>query len=228
MEYAEYCRELEAYLCRKNGGHLVRIVGPAFDRVCGWAAQGVPLKVACGGIDRFCERQQVKAGRRRPIRIEFCEADILELFDDWRRAVGVVQGSSQEQQSAPRKPSLTAHIERVVSRLVARRTQGSAEFDAHVQGVLADLDALMAGSKQSRGEARAAIIDRLATIEDALVSAAAAQLDASTAASIRREADEELAPFKARMSAEAREQALQAAFHRLVRESLALPAIRYE
>ena len=35
----QYCREIEAYLCRKNDGHLVRIVGPAFEQVCGWAAQ---------------------------------------------------------------------------------------------------------------------------------------------------------------------------------------------
>ena len=51
-----YCREIESYLCRKNDGHLIRIVGPAFDQVCGWAARGVPLKVACRGIDRCFER----------------------------------------------------------------------------------------------------------------------------------------------------------------------------
>ena len=40
-----YCREIEAYLCRKNEGHLIRISGPAFEQVCGWARQGVPLTV---------------------------------------------------------------------------------------------------------------------------------------------------------------------------------------
>ena len=33
----DYCRQVEAYLCRKNDGHLIRIVGPAFDQVRGWA-----------------------------------------------------------------------------------------------------------------------------------------------------------------------------------------------
>ena len=51
-----YVREIESYLCRKNGGHLIRIVGPAFEMVRGWAEQGVPLKVAFRGIDRRCER----------------------------------------------------------------------------------------------------------------------------------------------------------------------------
>ena len=60
IDPAEYCRELEAYLCRKNEGHLIRIAGPVFVQVSGWAAQGVPLTVACRGIDRYCERYYAK------------------------------------------------------------------------------------------------------------------------------------------------------------------------
>ena len=93
MSPEDYCREVEAYLCRKNEGHLIRIVGPAFEQVCGWATRGVPLKIAFRGIDQYCERYYAKGPRRRPVRIEFCEADILDLFDGWRRAVGVSTAS---------------------------------------------------------------------------------------------------------------------------------------
>ena len=34
----EYCREIETYLCQKNDGHLIRVVGPSFEIVSGWAA----------------------------------------------------------------------------------------------------------------------------------------------------------------------------------------------
>ncbi len=64
MEPGAYCREIEAYLCRKNGGHLIRIVGPAFERVCGWAQAGVPLQVVVRGIDRKLGRF-LAAGRTR-------------------------------------------------------------------------------------------------------------------------------------------------------------------
>ena len=48
-----YCREIETYLCRKNDGHLIRVVGPSFDLVVGLGrTQGVPIKVAFAGIDR--------------------------------------------------------------------------------------------------------------------------------------------------------------------------------
>jgi hypothetical protein len=95
MSPGEFCRDIETYLCRKNEGHLIRIVGPVFEKVCGWAAQGVPIKIAYRGIDRYVERQQAKnpGPRRRPIRVEFCEADILDAFDEWRRAVGVTSSA---------------------------------------------------------------------------------------------------------------------------------------
>ena len=84
-----YCRAIESHLCRKNDGHLIRIAGPTFDLVRGWAEQGVPLRVALAGIDRTFERYYRKGARRRPLQVSFCEADVLDTFDDWRRALGL-------------------------------------------------------------------------------------------------------------------------------------------
>ena len=61
VDPAQFCRDIETYLCQKNEGHLIRIVGPAFEQVCGWADRGVPLKVAFRGIDRYFERYYAKA-----------------------------------------------------------------------------------------------------------------------------------------------------------------------
>src|SRR5689334_18759364 len=125
IDASAYCREIEAYLCKKNEGHLIRIVGPAFEQVSGWAAQGVPLAIACRGIDRYCERYYAKGLRRRPVRIEFCEADILEEFDNWRRAVGVTaKDSPDEVPGAPTRDTLPAHLERVIVRLTGLRASG--------------------------------------------------------------------------------------------------------
>src|SRR5262245_36410057 len=89
MDVGAYCRAIESHLCHKNDGHLIRISGPAFDLVRGWASEGVPLKVALSGIDRTFERYYRKGPRRRPVLIAFCEADVLDAFDEWRRAIGV-------------------------------------------------------------------------------------------------------------------------------------------
>src|SRR5437763_9215069 len=117
MEAAEYCRAIETYLCRKNEGHLVRIVGPVFEKVSGWAAQGVPLAVAFKGIDHYCERYYAKGPRRRPVRVEFCEADVLELFDDWRRAVGVSSLDGGDDARERKPDSLPSHLDRAIARL---------------------------------------------------------------------------------------------------------------
>ena len=225
---ADYCRQIEAYLCGKNEGHLIRIVGPVFEKVCGWAAQGVPLKVAFRGIDQYCERYYAKGPRRRPVRVEFCEADILELFDDWRRAVGVPRGT--ESAAGERRESLAKHIDRVIVRLTSLRagTQRTAAFEALLDATIHELDAMARDAKQARGGARERIIARLAQLDDALVRAAQRELTADAAASLEREAATELAPFGPRLDSATRARAVEAAMRRLIRDGAALPTLTYE
>lgn len=235
-DLARYCRDIETYLCRKNDGHLIRIVGPAFEQVCGWAERGVPLKIAFSGIDRYCERYYAKGSRRRPVRIEFCEADILDAFDEWRRAVGVVAAGERsetetETDTVPaRRPALAAHIQRAVARLRSPNRSGpqSAEFLSRMDAAARELDVLAAEARLARGESRARIVDRLASLDLELLATAVKALDSVRVGELKQEAETELAPFGARMAPDARERALRAAFHRLVREALGVPILTYE
>src|SRR4029453_2173819 len=97
MQPPEYCREIETYLCKKNDGHLIRVVGPSFELVSGWAERGVPLKGALRGTDRSFERYSRPGPRRRPVKIDFCEADVLDVFDEWRRAVGLAASTPADE-----------------------------------------------------------------------------------------------------------------------------------
>jgi hypothetical protein len=231
-DVAKYCRELESYLCQKNEGHLIRIVGPAFDRVCSWAERGVPLRIALRGIDRYCERYNARPGRRRPVRIEFCEAEILEAFDEWRRAVGVTATPAigEDGGGSGRKPSLTSHVERVVARLrtLAFKSTDSDEFMRLLDRSIRELEGFSETARSVRGDARARMIERLAAIERELTNAAATLLDRQRATELSREAEEELAPFGSRLNPEARDKAVAAAYDRLVREALGLPTLAYE
>jgi hypothetical protein len=234
MEPAEYCREIETYLCRKNEGHLIRIVGPAFEQVCGWAARGVPLKVAFRGIDQYCERYYAKGPRRRPVRIEFCEADILDLFDNWRRAVGVSAAVADQaaEEPAPRKPSLASHIERAIARLTAMRAGPGrrAALATAIDAAVRELDHLAADARGARGDRRDTIVARLQALDRELLDAAMteAEPDASLMARLAREADDELAPFRSRMPLAEFERARGAALRRLVREAIGLPVLTYD
>ena len=230
-----YCRDIETYLCRKNEGHLIRVVGPSFGLVSGWAAQGVPLKVAFRGIDRYFERYYRKGPRRRPIRIEFCAADVLDAFDEWRRAIGLrpktfdsaaadhAVGSERER----RTPSLPAHLERVVLRLTSARVAGSIDrsFDQVIDRIARELDVARTGARGVRGQARQALIARLAALDLELLQTARAALDETSCAALIDEAEEELAGFRDRMMPEALARAREAAFDRLLRQRCGLPTV---
>ena len=242
MEPGAYCREIETYLCRRNEGHLIRIVGPAFERVRGWAEAGVPITVVVRGIDRKLERYRAAGHTRRPLRIEHCEADVLEVFDEWRRAIGVAhipdQPVNEGGPAAPsrqidrpdrRRLSLPAHIDRVLIRATNQLAMPEVAPGIHaaLERVIADLDLLRHDARGARGAARAALIDRLAAIDRALI------VDARTAAGsllegIQAAARAELAPFKTRMGAVPFDRALTACTDRLLSERFRLPMVRFD
>jgi hypothetical protein len=236
-----YCREIEAHLCRRNAGHLVRVAGPAFEMVAGWAAQGIPLKVALSGIDRAVDRRDAKGPSRRPLRVEFCEADVLDAFDAWRRAVGVGTaggggfGQVESAESAgdePRQrsgPSLRAHLDRVVTRLTDCLASGAvgADLERAIDRAATELGDARVASRGLRGQARAAFITRLQAVDDDLMAAARAATPPDLLEAIRREAGQDLAAFRGRMSADDYSRAVEAATVKLLRERLRLPDVAY-
>ncbi|HOG30071.1 MAG TPA: hypothetical protein PLN93_06490 [Vicinamibacterales bacterium] len=253
MDIDQYCREIEAYLCRRNRGHLVRLVGPAFDLARGWASAGIPLNVVYQGIDRRLERASARGSARRPMRIEFCEADVLDAFDAWRRAVGVhgVSGAAEETAgeagdgglgdgaAAARRggrtepgparrsrESLSTHVDRVIVRLTALRTGGAAgEWDAVLDGLVRRLDALHPAARRARGEARERILADLAALDAEMLERARACAPPGVVADVEREAEADLEPFAARLAPAALAAARRRVADRALRERLRLPVL---
>jgi hypothetical protein len=222
-------------LCRANGGHLVRIVGPAFELVSGWHTRGIPFKIVCKGIDRRLGRQPEQQGRRRPLRIEFCKADVLDVFDEWRRAVGGLTaaaagaGGDAPEPESPRGrgPSLPAHLQRAQIRLtsVLSGSRLPPALTAFIDDVVGRLDAWRADATSLRGERRRQVLAGLQEIDHALMACAWASQDAATIAALHDEATRDLAAFRGRMTADQWDTTVQAAATRLLRERLLLPSL---
>jgi hypothetical protein len=244
MDIDAYCREIEAHLCRRNGGHLVRVAGPAFEMVRGWAQRGIPLKVAQQGIDRYVDRSTAKGTRRRPVRVEFCEADVLDAFDAWRRAVGIHRaeaeaggeaadgGADGAGEEAPRprtRESLATHLDRVIVRLTSLRTGGVTDaWDAALDEMVRALDAMHPAARRARGEARERILAELEGLDARLMERARASAGAELLAQAGREAAAEMDPFAARLSPAAYAAARQRCEDRVLRERLRLPTLTLE
>ena len=241
MQPSEFCREVEVYLCRKNDGHLIRVTGPSFDLVAGWAERGVPLKIAFQGIDRYFERYYRKGPRRRPVKIDFCEADVLDVFDEWRRATGVVGQSpvnSHPSDSRQRpdddstagserpRPSVRAHLKRVLMRLSSARVDGTLGENADdlIDRIARELDGVAEG-RGLRGDARRQLTDRLAALDRELLALARSASDPAALQRLEREADEELAAFRATMAPDAFARAKDKTVDRLLRERAKLPTV---
>lgn len=232
-----FCREVEDYLCRKNDGHLIRIVGPAFELVTGWARQGIPLKIVCQGVDRCFERYYAKGPRRRPVRIEFCDADVLDAFDAWRRALGLTRdalGTSTVTEPVAEEPArsrvgLPAHVERVIAALESYRSRADRvqPLDDAVERAIAELHAARETSPSLRGAARAAFQERLDAIDRGLMALARQSIDPQALAGLAREAELELRPFRDRMSPDAYARSLEACIERLVCDHVQLPRVAF-
>lgn len=236
MSPAQYIRAIEHHVCQKNDGHLIRIVGPAFEVVSRWERDGVPLKVALRGIDRYFERYYRNGPKRRPVRVEFCDTDVLEVFDEWRRAVGPASSEGAERadlaptaHSSPHRhgSSLPSHLERVLIRLSSARATGrlGAAADALIDRVSEELDSARGHARGLRGDARRALLDRLVQIDQDLLAVAFDHLSESERRSIAQEAESELAAFRERLSPEAFATAVARTRDGLLRERTGLPVV---
>jgi hypothetical protein len=227
---ADYCRAVEAHLTRINGGHLVRVVGPAFALVRQWQAEGVPLSIVQRAIEQKAERHQRGAGARnaRALRIEFVEEDVRALFEEWKRASGVFANlPSGDAAAEPRRASASKHLERAsdrLSRLLGRQDLPEPFLDA-IGRAISELGALRERVKPLRGAARDEALRVLKTMDAPLLAAARDALSAQDRAAIERAAAQELAPFEARLSREQWSAAMAATTERLVRERFALPVL---
>ena len=246
VDPGEMCRAVESYLCRKNDGHLIRIVGPAFELVCGWAAVGIPLRVVERAIDRRYARYHAKRPKRRPLRIEYCEDDVLDLFDEWKRAVGLSTAASMEEEPSgePRageagtegpvgasrsRRSLAAHLDDLAVLLSAwHAPPGAAALEVVLQDARAAVEPLRAGGGTLRGEARRRALDRLAELDRRLPAAARADAGDDVLRELRAEAQRSLEAFRSRMAAAAFASALDAATDRLLAEHFKLPRLTFD
>lgn len=235
-DVADYCRQVEAHLTRVNGGHLVRVVGPGFALVKQWADEGVPLSVVFKGIEQKAERH-TQGASRRPLRIEFCEADVRELFEAWRRATGISAADpagpdgpargGADPAGTSRRASPSKAIDRAIERLgrLAGRLELPDEFRGAVSHAIERLSAVREGLARTRGTARDPWLAQLGPIDQDLMARARRVVDAAVVRGLTEQAERELAPYRDRLAPEAWQRAVSVTVDRGVRAHLGLPTL---
>jgi hypothetical protein len=237
-DLGEYCRRVEQHLTQVNGGHLVRVVGPGFEMVRQWAEDGIPLTVVFRGIELKAERHRAGASRR-PLRIEFCDADVRETFDAWRRAIGMAgpapaaaadtppgAAPAEAEDERPRA-SLSKHLARAIDRL--SRAAGRLDLPDALRDVigatLSELTALRDAARTARGPARDDLSTRLTAIDRIFAANARAAVASDIMEALRLAAELDLAPYRSRLSPLAWTEAVNTTVDRLLRDRFGLPSI---
>src|SRR5207247_8920618 len=117
-----------------------------------------------------------KGPRRRPGLADHCEADVLDVFDEWRRAVGITTGMSADPDASPRprvRDSLATLLARALARLTALRAGGSPPMPPDLLAeAVSELDRLIPSARTSRGQARDELTRRLAELDRQLLEGA--------------------------------------------------------
>ena len=238
-DVADYCRQVEAHLTRINGGHLVRVVGPGFALVKQWADEGVPLSVVFKGIEQKAERHR-RGASKRPLRIEFCDADVREVFEAWRRATGIsatvldapnvgrgFSPANSGDAAVPRRPSPSKTIDKAIERLgrVAGRMDLPDEFRDAVSHAIERLSSVREGLAHSRGAARDPWLAQVETVDQDLMTQARRVVDRAVVRGLTEQAERELAPYRERLAPEAWQRAVLVTVDRGVRDHLGLPTL---
>ena len=171
------------------------------------------------------------------MRIEFCEADVLDAFDDWRRAVGVARvvpdsagGPDVEEPQPGARPrkSLASQIESALARLTVMRGSDKAgpRFGAALDAAVraARCAAARSRARARRGPRRAdAAACRRSKSELADAGDRVARRRRSASRS-RRKPTRSSSRFATRMPDDAYRQSRRQSLQRLVRQHFGLPS----
>jgi hypothetical protein len=194
----------------------------------------MPLSVVSHGIDLKAERH--RAGRStRPLRLEFCEHDVREVYERWRRSVGLsgVAAGPEASTDAPeieKRPSLSRQLDRALDKLsrVAGRLDLPDRFRDEVSRSIAELSDVREAARFARGDARKALAARLPPVEAALVAAGREAIDANVLERLRADAETDLVAYRTRLSPGIWRQSVDRALEQLVRDHLGLPTLTFD
>ena len=207
--------------------------------MCGWAAAGIPLRVVERAIDRRYVRYHAKGPKRRPLRIEYLRGRRARPVRRVEASGGSEHGGGYGGGAVGRAAGrgggdgragariaeqtfpLAAHLDDLAVRLSAwHAPPGAAALESVLKDARAAVEALRAGGRTLRGEARRRALDRLAELDRRLPAAARDDAGDDVLRDLRAEAQRSLEAFRSRMAAAAFASALDAATRPVARRAL--------
>jgi hypothetical protein len=208
LNYFNYFTEIEEYFWQKRGAHL--LVSPLdWAIVETWQKAGIPLSAVLKGIDRAFEsygRSRRAAGGRQLKSLSYCVDAVLDAAEEEKETAagtGPVATTEKKQEETFSRQALRTFFNKNVERLSAaeatvRATQPElATRMEETRARLAELSLLVDSPSAMDLED---LERRLTVIEEKLTAALTSGAPEEFLLDIRREMDQQLAPYRRKMS----------------------------
>jgi hypothetical protein len=208
LNYFNYFTEIEEYFWQKRGAHL--LVSPLdWAIVETWQKAGIPVSAVLKGIDRAFEsyaRSRRAAGGRQLKSLSYCVDAVLEAADEEKETAagtGPVAKTVSKTEETFSRDALRMFFKRNVERFsaaaaaVRRAQQELASRMDETRARLAELSQLV----DSPGALDLEDLERRLTVaEEQLTAALTSGAPEEFLLDIRREMDQQLAPYRRKMS----------------------------
>jgi hypothetical protein len=230
MNYFEYFSEIEERFSRRRGSILL-LNTLDWALIETWREAGIPLQAVLRGIDAAFDKYQTRTqrakGRLRKINgLAWCAQAVMQSAEEMVEAsTGLAPASPREARESGFEPHrVAAYLEQNAAALSAPGGAAGpwAATAAEVSQRLRRLAATM------RGDAALPLdeLDRTLTVlEEKLFAALQASASEQELVDLRAQADRELAPYRAKISAVQLRQIQQQFLYRRMFESRALPRL---
>jgi hypothetical protein len=208
LNYFNYFTEIEEYFWQKRGAHL--LVSPLdWAIVETWQKAGIPLSAVLKGIDRAFEsyaRSRRAAGGRQLKSLSYCVDAVLEAADEEKETAagtGPVATTASKTEETFSRDALRMFFNRNVERFSAAaatvrvaQPELASRMD-ETRARLAELSLLV----ESPGALDLEDLERRLTVaEEKLTAALTSGAPEEFLLDIRREMDQQLAPYRRKMS----------------------------
>lgn len=217
--YFNYFTEIEEHFQRKRGSVLL-LSTLDWALIEAWREAGVPLEAVLRGIDATFEKYEQRRARSRSRRINglaYCAQEVMAAVEEMREAATGASPAQHDDHTAAagfEADRIASHLERCAEDLKAARFEETAQrllaLAAGVRVELPDLEDLER---------------TLATLEEKLFAQLLTMTPEGELRSLRTQAEQELAPYKRRMSAVQIRQIEQQFVHKRLLERYKLPRL---
>ena len=222
MNYFEYFSEIEERFSRRRGSILL-LSTLDWALIETWREAGIPLEAVLRGIDAAFDKYEARAHKTRQRKINglaWCAQAVMHSAEEMvEAATGVAPVTAREERE---------------SGFEAERVAAYLERNAEALGAVADGIAATTAQRlrelasAMRGEAPIALdeLDRTLTVlEEKLFAALQAAATEQELVALREQAEGELAPYRAKISAVQLRQIQQQFLHKRLMEARGLPRL---